>query len=40
MLWPRYSGSGAGFIDFDLCNVTIQTVYRTPHCDFWEQLCS
>lgn len=40
VLWPRYSGSGAGFIDFDLCNVTVQTVYRTPHCDFWEQLCS
>lgn len=38
--WPRYTGDGAKFIDFDMCNVTIQTVYRTPHCEFWEQLCA
>ena len=40
MQWPRYSGEGSDHIVFDLCNVTTQTVYRTSHCEFWEQLCA
>ena len=41
--WPRFTGgSDAKFIDFNLCNISVQAVapfYRSPQCDFWEKLC-
>jgi hypothetical protein len=41
---PRFSlTDAASFIDFQMCNVTVQRLvpnYRAKQCAFWEKLCA